>query len=105
MPACMAIPWLYSVGFSITFGTLFAKIRRVYNMFMNAARAKGGVDIRKNAVTVQETVSVIGAVLLIDVFILVVWTVSSFVFVQIETVYLQHQSSHNCLSYSSLSCS
>lgn len=33
-PACMAIPWTYSVGFCVTFGTLFAKIRRVYLIFI-----------------------------------------------------------------------
>lgn len=75
VPACMAIPWLYSVGFSITFGTLFAKIRRVYLIFMNAAQSKGGVESRKNNVTFQETLSVIAGVLLIDLFILVTWTV------------------------------
>ena len=36
---CMFIPWLYSVGFSITFGTLFAKIRRVYVLFTTQATA------------------------------------------------------------------
>ena len=69
VPACMAIPWLYSVGFSITFGTLFAKIRRVYVIFKSAA------DMRRHAVTVQETLGVIGVVLLIDVIILIIWTV------------------------------
>lgn len=69
VPACMAIPWLYSVGFSITFGTLFAKIRRVYIIFKSAA------DMRRNVVTVRETVGVIGVVLLVDVAILIIWTV------------------------------
>ena len=70
VPACMAIPWLYSVGFSVTFGTLFAKIRRVYVIFKSAA------DMRRNVVTWQETLSVMGAVLLVDVTILIVWTIS-----------------------------
>jgi len=66
--ACMAIPWLYSVGFCITFGTLFAKIRRVYIIF------KSAMDMRRNTVSMQETMIVIGAVLVVDVAILLVWT-------------------------------
>jgi hypothetical protein len=68
-PACMAIPWLYSVGFSITFGTLFAKIRRVYLIFRSAA------DLRRHTVTFQETLAVTAGVLLLDIAILTVWTV------------------------------
>eukprot|EP00797_Seminavis_robusta_P017545 Sro261_g101750.2 (915) ;mRNA; r:39799-43392 len=67
--ACMAIPWMYSVGFSITFGTLFAKIRRVFIIF------KSAIDMRRNIVTFKETFCVIGAVLALDVTILIVWTV------------------------------
>jgi 7 transmembrane sweet-taste receptor of 3 GCPR/Bacterial extracellular solute-binding proteins, family 3 len=67
--ACMAIPWLYSVGFCITFGTLFAKIRRVYLIFRAAAA------MRRLRVSVRETVSVVAGVLLVDVLILTVWTV------------------------------
>lgn len=70
VPGCMAIPWLYSVGFSITFGTLFAKIRRVYIIFKSAA------DMRRTIVTVRETLAVIGAVLMVDVTILIVWTIA-----------------------------
>jgi hypothetical protein len=68
-PACMLIPWLYSVGFSITFGTLFAKIRRVYLLFKSAA------EMRKNKVTFKETAMVTAAVLLLDIIILSVWTI------------------------------
>ena len=68
VPACMAIPWLYSVGFSITFGTLFAKIRRVYIIF------KSAMQMRRNIVTFQETLGVIGAVLSVDITVLIVWT-------------------------------
>ncbi|CAB9503487.1 acid type B receptor subunit 1 [Seminavis robusta] len=67
--ACRMIPWLYSVGFSITFGTLFAKIRRVWVLFVAAA------NMERTTVTARETLSIVGLVLLIDVLILVVWTV------------------------------
>ena len=64
--------WLrgvYSIGFSITFGTLFAKIYRVYKLF------RAAVDMRRIRVSIQETVLIIGGVLLIDVTILTVWTI------------------------------
>eukprot|EP00526_Cylindrotheca_closterium_P007067 CAMPEP_0113624268 /NCGR_PEP_ID=MMETSP0017_2-20120614/12505_1 /TAXON_ID=2856 /ORGANISM="Cylindrotheca closterium" /LENGTH=717 /DNA_ID=CAMNT_0000534283 /DNA_START=181 /DNA_END=2334 /DNA_ORIENTATION=+ /assembly_acc=CAM_ASM_000147 len=67
--ACMAVPWLYSVGFSITFGCLFAKIRRVYLIFKSAA------DFRRSKVTFGETCSITAAVLLLDVTILMIWSI------------------------------
>jgi len=66
--ACMAIPWLYSVGFSITFGSLFAKIRRIYVLF------RAAVDMRRIRISIPETVGMIGGVLLLDVTVLTVWT-------------------------------
>lgn len=71
VPACMAIPWLYSVGFCITFGTLLAKIRRVWLLFVAAA------NMERVTVTARETFSVIGLVLLVDLTILVCWTAIS----------------------------
>jgi gamma-aminobutyric acid type B receptor len=70
--ACMAIPWLYSVGFSITFGTLFAKIRRVYMVF------KAAIAMKRTTISTKETVIIIGAVLGVDVLVLTFWTVMSF---------------------------
>ena len=67
--ACMLIPWTYSVGFSITFGTLFAKIRRVYILFT------ASVDMRRVRISVVETISIIGGVLLLDVAVLTAWTI------------------------------
>ncbi|CAB9511499.1 acid type B receptor subunit 2 [Seminavis robusta] len=69
VPGCMAIPWLYSVGFSITFGSLFAKIRRVYTLFRAAEH------IEATAITTTETLSIVNGILLIDVVILTTWTV------------------------------
>ena len=69
----MAISFLFtlvdSLGFSITFGTLFAKIRRIYVILQSA------VEMRRVAVTFQETLRIVGLVLLLDVTILIVWTV------------------------------
>merc|ERR1719232_2541942 len=33
--ACMSIPWLFSLGFSASFGALFSKIHRVNKIFHN----------------------------------------------------------------------
>ncbi|CAB9510064.1 acid type B receptor subunit 2 [Seminavis robusta] len=66
---CMAIPWLYSVGFCITFGTLFAKIRRIYVILQSAA------EMRRVSVSVQETAMTVTVILLIDICILTVWTI------------------------------
>lgn len=67
--ACMAIPWLYSLGFCVTFGTLFAKVRRVYIVFKSSAQLK------RVTVSVLETLSIIVLVLLADSIILLSWTI------------------------------
>ena len=75
--ACMTIPWLYSVGFSITFGTLFGKIRRVYKLFTLPASSSSSVmsgSGRRNSDSFQVILS-IGGVLMVDVGILIVWSV------------------------------
>lgn len=69
VPGCMAMPWLYSVGFSITFGTLFAKIYRIHKLFESAIRYE------RKVVTAKETFICIGAGLMVDVIILLVWTI------------------------------
>lgn len=70
--ACIAIPWLYSVGFSITFGTLFAKIYRVYGIFLRGRTSVAST--RRSSVSFQDTLLTIGKVLLLDVVILGLWT-------------------------------
>jgi hypothetical protein len=66
--SCQIFPWLYSVGFCITFGTLFAKIRRIDKIFAMAAKMKRAI------VTITQTLQVIGGLLVIDVLILAIWT-------------------------------
>ena len=78
--ACTAIPWLYSLGFSITFGTLFAKIRRVYSIFsqghQRASMMNANNSTRRASLSFQDTLATIGKVLLLDVVILTLWTVA-----------------------------
>jgi len=70
VPACVATPWLYSVGFSITFGTLFAKILRVYRLF------KGAENFQQVKITALSAVVNICAILSVDVIICLIWTLA-----------------------------
>lgn len=69
VPACMVIPWTYSIGFCITFGTLYAKLRRVQALF------RGAAAFRRTVVTAKETLLIIGTILAMDVVLLTVWTI------------------------------
>lgn len=70
VPACMAIPWLYSIGFCVTFGTLFAKIRRMYILFKSSLRTSN-----IGSISFSETLCVIGTILFVDIVVLVSWSV------------------------------
>ncbi|CAB9531047.1 unknown protein [Seminavis robusta] len=63
--AFMLIPWMYSVGFSITFATLFANILRLFILMRSAA------EMRRVTVSLQGTLGLVALVLLVDVSILV----------------------------------
>ncbi|CAB9527849.1 acid type B receptor subunit 2 [Seminavis robusta] len=65
---CMAVPWLYSVGFCITFGSLFARIWRVYVLMTSA------VEMRRVTLSTKETFGWVCLVLTVDIVILVAWT-------------------------------
>lgn len=69
IPACMIAPWLYSCGFCVTFGSLYAKIRRVRIIFESAAR------MHRVSVGKKETLTIVGAILSLDVTILILWTI------------------------------
>lgn len=75
------IPWLYSLGFSITFGTLFAKIRRIYNIFNQQSHTPVAASLRQNSfrnrqdiVATRETLLTVGGVFILDFFVLALWT-------------------------------
>jgi len=69
LPACQATPWLYFVGFCITFGSLFAKICRVFHLFQAAAR------MQRTSFTTKDTIIIVSIVLSVDIVILTIWTV------------------------------
>ena len=65
--ACAMLPWLYSIGFCITFAALFAKIERVKRIFLNKAMKNVSVKVRDMAKPML-------ALLLVDATILTIWT-------------------------------
>ncbi|KAL7539042.1 hypothetical protein ACHAXR_008995 [Thalassiosira sp. AJA248-18] len=69
VPGCSVFPWLYCVGFSVTFGTLFAKIYRVYKLFRASAQAV------RISVTKRFTLITIVSITSVDVGICTIWTV------------------------------
>jgi len=69
--ACMAIPWLWGLGFTICFSSLFAKVWRVKQLFKAAAqcqRVKVGNEL---------IVKIMGGMLLVECTILVVFQIVS----------------------------
>ncbi|KAL7534384.1 hypothetical protein ACHAXR_005838 [Thalassiosira sp. AJA248-18] len=67
--ACAVFPWLYSIGFSMTFGALYAKIFRVYMLFQAAAVT------RRITVTKLDTLKWVCLIMCVDIIICTVWTV------------------------------
>jgi len=64
---CSVFPALYSIGFCITFGSLFSKILRVHLIFKSAKK------LQKTTVTVGQTASVIISLVVVDIAILAIW--------------------------------
>ncbi len=67
--ACMALPWLFSMGFAVTFSALFAKIWRIKLVFQAARRF-----VRKQ-VGVKDVASIMVAVILLQAIVLIAWNV------------------------------
>jgi len=69
--ACPFIPWFFTIGFSVTFGTLFAKILRVYRLFRNAAQ------MQRIKITTTETLVYICGITSVDIIICLAWTLTN----------------------------
>lgn len=76
--ACMAIPWMYSVGFSITFAALFSKIFHVYSLFtrdISLTRVSGESSIPATSkFSNLVAFKMVFIVVALNVFILTLWT-------------------------------
>uniref|UniRef100_A0A182P375 G-protein coupled receptors family 3 profile domain-containing protein n=1 Tax=Anopheles epiroticus TaxID=199890 RepID=A0A182P375_9DIPT len=66
---CMARIYFLSAGFSLAFGSMFAKTFRVYRIFTHSA---GGL-CRDKILRDTQLISVIGALLLVDAFVVSFW--------------------------------
>uniref|UniRef100_A0A182LUW1 G-protein coupled receptors family 3 profile domain-containing protein n=1 Tax=Anopheles culicifacies TaxID=139723 RepID=A0A182LUW1_9DIPT len=66
---CMARIYFLSAGFSLAFGSMFAKTFRVYRIFTQSA---GGL-CRDKILRDTQLISVIGALLLVDAFVVSFW--------------------------------
>lgn len=68
--ACMALPWLFSMGFAVTFSALFAKIWRIKLVFQAARR------FVRRQVGVKDVASIMVAVVVLQAIVLIAWNVA-----------------------------
>ena len=66
--ACVATPWLFSMGFAITFSALFAKIWRVHTVISYAK------SMRRIEVQEKDAMKPIAAVFTLNLLLLLCWT-------------------------------
>ena len=66
--ACMAFPWLVSIGFTIAFAALFSKIWRVTRVL------KSSIACRRVKVRHRDVLVPFGVLLILNVTLLLVWT-------------------------------
>jgi len=69
--ACMASPWLWGMGFAITYSALFAKVWRVYKLYKISAK------MRRQAVDYKDVYFIIIIVLLTEVIVLTAYQMLS----------------------------
>merc|ERR1711988_1193862 len=67
--ACQAVPWLYCLGFSITFSALFSKTYRVLKIFK-------GKSLKKQKIKEVEFMKFIGLAVFLEVLICTIWTLT-----------------------------
>ncbi|KAL7535211.1 hypothetical protein ACHAXR_006348 [Thalassiosira sp. AJA248-18] len=65
--ACMATPWLFGLGFSLTFSALFAKVWRIRKIFTNAQ------SFLRVQVKPMDVMKVMVGVLGVEIIVLLVW--------------------------------
>ena len=67
--ACMAWPWLFSMGFAVVFSALFAKIWRIRLVF------KAAQTFVRKQVGVKDVALIMVAVILVQAVVLTAWTI------------------------------
>jgi len=69
--SCMSIPWLMSLGFSFAMSALFAKLWRIERLFRATSFGQ------RVSVTVKDALPPIAAMLLLNVGVMLAWTITS----------------------------
>jgi simple sugar transport system substrate-binding protein len=69
--ACMALPWLYGLGFAISFSAIFAKIQRVKLIYI------AGINMQRKKVEIKDVLTIMVVILGIELGILVSWQIAS----------------------------
>jgi simple sugar transport system substrate-binding protein len=69
--SCMAWPWLYGLGFVITFSSLFAKIQRVKLIYL------AGRQMQRKTIQFQDVAYIVAFMLVIEIAILLSWQIAS----------------------------
>eukprot|EP00934_Nitzschia_sp_Nitz4_P005782 Nitzschia sp. Nitz4//scaffold381_size12975//6080//9943//NITZ4_008989-RA/size12975-processed-gene-0.5-mRNA-1//1//CDS//3329549901//5772//frame0 len=65
--ACMAVPWLWGLGFVVTFSALFAKIHRVKLIYL------AGLQMKRKQVSLADVLPVMAIMFVIEFAILLSW--------------------------------
>jgi simple sugar transport system substrate-binding protein len=69
--SCMAWPWLYGLGFVITFSSLFAKIQRVKLIYL------AGRQMQRRTIEFKDVAYIVAFMLVIETSILLSWQIAS----------------------------
>jgi hypothetical protein len=69
--SCMAWPWLYGLGFVITFSSLFAKIQRVKLIYL------AGRQMQRKTIQFKDVAYIVAFMLVIETAILLSWQIAS----------------------------
>jgi len=91
---CMAFPWIGNFAFVIIFGALFAKTWRIDMIFASSKKLK----TKKRAISNGLLLLVIGILLLIESFILGLWTGLSPLKYKLITDFSRRESRYSCSS-------
>ncbi len=65
--ACMAYPWLFAIGFALTFGALFAKVWRINKLMVGAS------SYRRTTVGVKDVAGFVIGLLAVETLIMLTW--------------------------------
>lgn len=94
---CMAVPFLYTIGWTLQFSSLSAKTFRLYQTMLSSKR------MQRVNISATKTLSIVVLCLLVDLVIVTVWTIKSPLEVSFEKtttksfVYISKQSLTCCL--------